>query len=567
MHIGILGGGPAAVWIYKRIAEEAIAGTEVSIFEKDDKPGAGMPYSKQGALPEHITNVSDNEIPYLVCSVEDWLPNAPAEVLTQFDMQDAQLNEYKVLPRLLFGAYLHGQFRLLQDIARKNKIITHVHTHTSVTDIKLNEPGKGVTISTDKHENNVFDKVVICTGHHWPAPQEAKTANWFDSPYPPTKLAKSFSGSVAIKGASLTAIDALRTLAANNGSYTKNNDGTYKYVLNEASKGFNITLHSLHGLLPALRFHLADTHLTPVPVLTPSEMQEVKTENGGFIPLDYLYQRHFIDVLKKQSPLWYDKVKDLSLEEFIEGMLHKREDIDPFQLFKAEYKEAEKSIRRQESIPWKEALGALSYAINYPAKHMSAEDMLRVKKVLMPLVSIIIAYVPQSSAREMMALHDAGVLTMKAVTTKSKAEPNENGGCTYFYEDENGNKSSQTFDMYVNATGQAPLLYNQIPFESLKESNTISPAYILYQSEAAGKSDIENGNTQAKLNANGQPVLELPGIMINDQFSVLDIYGRASQEIFVMAVPFIAGINPDYSGLDFCEKASKEIIKPLLAQN
>jgi hypothetical protein len=28
----------------------------------------------------------------------------------------------------------------------------------------------------------------------------------------------------------------------------------------------------------------------------------------------------------------------------------------------------------------------------------------------------------------------------------------------------------------------------------------------------------------------------------------------------MMAVPYIGGFNPDYSGLDFCEAASKEII-------
>ena len=51
--------------------------------------------------------------------------------------------------------------------------------------------------------------------------------------------------------------------------------------------------------------------------------------------------------------------------------------------------------------------------------------------------------------------------------------------------------------------------------------------------------------------------------MINDYFQVVDSYGAVNNRIFVMAVPYIGGVNPDYSGLDFCEAASARIIKRL----
>ena len=31
-----------------------------------------------------------------------------------------------------------------------------------------------------------------------------------------------------------------------------------------------------------------------------------------------------------------------------------------------------------------------------------------------------------------------------------------------------------------------------------------------------------------------------------------------------MAVPFIGGLNPDYSGLDFCDTAAERIVEALL---
>ena len=73
-RIGLLGGGPAALFMFKRIVEEGPGDTEVTVFERRDQLGAGMPYSIVGAGNEHITNVSDNEIPELGTSVKEWLP-------------------------------------------------------------------------------------------------------------------------------------------------------------------------------------------------------------------------------------------------------------------------------------------------------------------------------------------------------------------------------------------------------------------------------------------------------------------------------------------------------------
>lgn len=70
-----------------------------------------------------------------------------------------------------------------------------------------------------------FDEVVICTGHKWPVKNEGVTAGYFDSPYPPSKLKLKMNHPVAIKGSSLTAIDAIRTLVRSNGTFdTGRND-------------------------------------------------------------------------------------------------------------------------------------------------------------------------------------------------------------------------------------------------------------------------------------------------------------------------------------------------------
>ena len=76
--------------------------------------------------------------------------------------------------------------------------------------------------------------------------------------------------------------------------------------------------------------------------------------------------------------------------------------------------------------------------MNYPAKHFSAEDMLRLKSALMPLISVIIASLPQSSYREIMALHDAGLIELIQVNKDSTVEPHPESGGIYCYKTEDG---------------------------------------------------------------------------------------------------------------------------------
>ena len=58
--------------------------------------------------------------------------------------------------------------------------------------------------------------------------------------------------------------------------------------------------------------------------------------------------------------------------------------------------------------------------------------------------------------------------------------------------------------------------------------------------------------------------LRVSGLAINDSFQVVDKYGVANSQIFMMAVPYIGGYNPDYSGLDFCEEASDQVISKIV---
>ena len=561
-RIGLLGGGPSALFMYKRLIEANDSNFEVEIFERKSQLGAGMPYSREGALQEHITNVSANEIPEIVTPMSEWINTVP-ELLETYNITPEKFNEYKVLPRLLFGRYLEDQFALLQQQAKENGIPTIVHLQSEVSDITDHPDTSNVEVELSNGNKFYFDSVIICTGHNWPHEHEGKYPGYFDSPYPPSKLELQLNHSVAIRGSSLTAIDAIRTLARQNGHFEERGDGLLKYIPAAGSDGFKMVMHSRNGLLPAVRFHLEDTHLKNDSLLTPEDITAHREKNGGYLSLDYIFEKDFKDLFKEKDPQFYSRIKDMDIEAFVDEMMQLRENLDPFVLLRAEYAEAEKSIRRHESVYWKEMLAVLSFAMNYPAKYLSAEDMLRLKKTLMPLISIVIAFVPQTSCREMLALHDAGKLDIVSVGNDGRVEPRDDGGITYYYTGHEGEEKAVRYHTFVDSIGQPHLRFKDFPFKGLSKGKTVTPALLKFRDNGAGEASLAEGNKEVQRASNGDYYLQVPGIGINDDFQVLDQYGAYSSRVYVMAVPYIGGYNPDYSGLDFSEAASARIIERL----
>jgi len=562
IKVAILGGGPSSLFVLKRLIESD-AQVHIDMYERKSKIGAGMPYSEEGANVEHITNVSDNEIPEIVSSIKDWIKTVPEKKLAKFNIIPDDFSRYHVLPRLLFGEYLSAQFTLLSDEAKKVGIPIRVHTGVTIVDI-IDEPDKNsVRVETEDGEVMDFDAVVICTGHNWPKKNEGKVSGFYDSPYPPSKLQIKLNHPVAVKGSSLTAIDAIRTLARANGTFEKDENEKLKFVASKESEKFRIVMHSRNGLLPAIRFHLEEPQLSSDSLLTPGQVEQNRKENGGFISLDYLFDKNFKEGFKKKDPKFYKQIKDMSMEEFVENMMSMRQGKEPFELFREEYREAEKSIEKRQSIFWKEMLAELSYTMNYPAKYMSAEDMLRLKEVLMPLISMVIAFVPQSSCEELFALHDAGKLDIVSVGSDSSVEPDEKGGAVYKYTDEQKKSHKVRYKTYVDCSGQPHLDIGDLPFKSLRTKGSVSQAVLKFKSAEKAETLLKEGNKLVVQNNNGDYFLKVSGIAINDNFQIVNDYGMDNERVYIMAVPYMGGYNPDYSGLDFSEVASACIVEKL----
>ncbi|MGJ1238182.1 FAD/NAD(P)-binding protein [Sphingobacterium siyangense] len=565
IHVAIIGGGPSGLFMYKRLVEKNIAGLKVSIFESRKQLGAGMPYSYEGATSEHLTNVSDHEIPALVSTIEDYVQSLSETTLRSYGIDVDDFNRYKVVPRLLLGRYLSEQFMLLKRMADGKGIETQIHLGSQVSDIIDLDSQMQVKIMVGSTDTYIVDKVIICTGHKWPTRYEGNVEHYFESPYPPSKLALKTDHAVGLRGASLTAIDAIRTLARHNGSFEALETGELRYQIDPGSENFKLLMHTRSGLLPAIRFHQEEPFLANKLLISEEELMLNRLENEGFVSLDFLFDRNFKAQFKEKDPDFYAIVEKLSLEDFVEAVLSLREQKDAFEGFRQEHEQALKSIRRRQSIYWKEVLSALSFTLNYPAKYMSAEDMLRLKKVLMPLISIVIAFVPQSSSRELLALHDAGRLEVVNVGTDSRVEPASDRGANYFYTDESGIEVKTYYKTFVDCVGQRPLNFEEFPFKSLVDNGNVSPAYLRFRSVEQAKEQMLAGNDHMFVAPDGAIFLQVPGVKIDDSFRLVDHSGNAGQRLFMMAVPYMGGYNPDYSGLDFCA-ATSAIIASKIAE-
>lgn len=520
-----------------------------------------MPYSPAGALKEHITNVSADELPEMTKMLDAWILDLPSETLAEFNIKRENFHEKKVVPRLLFGRYLTEQFSALREQAQKIGIKLNLHMNVKVIDV-IDAPDKHeVSLKLEDGLLMPFDHVILCTGHHWQKNHERTVDGYFDSPYPPSKLAKKFDHKIVIRGSSLTAVDAIKTIAKNNGTFYWEKDRC-RFKRNKDSPKFCIEMHSRDGLLPSVRIHMDEPHVDSKSLIPEDKIAQNMRENNGFLQLDFLFEQGFKMPLAESAPNLYEQIRHMSIEQFVKEMMTHREDFSPFELLKREYVQSLKSIRNEQAVPWKEMLASLSFAMNYPAKHLSAEDMLRLREHLMPLISVVIAFLPQSSCETLLALHDAGCLELILDGSSGEVEVDDKNQIIYKTKEPSGNKEivCQTF---IDCIGQKQFDIADFPFQSLVKNSSICGARLKFKSANQAKNRLAQGDKDIEQEGNDY-YLRVPGVAISDEFRVVDKVGKPNHRIYLMAVPYIGGFNPDYSGLDFCEQASKRIVNHIL---
>lgn len=570
--LAVVGSGPSALYLLKHLLDraECLKGKlrHIAVFEKSPPMGMGMPYTPRTADRFSMSNISSEELPELIQPFADWLRSQSPESRLAWGMGETEIREDEVYPRLALGHYLQAQYREITARLGKAGIPVIEHPGGGIADI-VSEDAEGQVLLRQENGKEIrCDRVVIATGHFWPDEDEPE-AGYYASPWPLKKLLPAegvfHRFRIGTMGASLSAFDVITSLAHRHGRFEDEEDGLSFHPY-DGAEDFQVVMHAANGLLPHLQFDQVE----PMREIYRHVDRETLFGlcDGGFLRLETYFDRvcrpAFVEAFGKDgNEALVAKLSDpaFGLEDFIETMTGTHEYDDAFEGMKAEMAEARASVENRRPVHWKEVLDDLMYTLNFHAEFLPAEDHRFLKSTLMPFVMNVVAAMPLSSARILLALHDAGKLNMVSgkveIAGKSPGKGTtvkmEDGGKTYEY------------PIFVDCSGQKPLEMEELPFGSLVKDGWVRKARARF-CDAGESSTVEDDEKSRVFKENGDVFYEIGGIDIDDSYHLIGKGGQTHPRIWNIAFPQIAGLRPYSYGLQSCNETAGILVRRWAAE-
>lgn len=581
-HVAIIGGGMMGTYLLRHLIANNAA-SDITIIEKSKTFGPGLAYSSDWVDPQNnFANSGSQEIPDLIEPLDVWLKNRPLDqrMIEGNAIPNSVIHKGKIFPRAVLGEYFSDQFKALVALAQSRGIRVHLKAETSARDI-IDDPKQHKTsvlcASKGLVETLAFDTVINASGHVFSARREPSTPGYYDSPWPIHRLlaqGETLNCPIAIKGSSLSAVDVALTMASKHGQFERDEDGKLHYVRSPNCEKFRLDMLSRRGLLPNLRCHFEYPEHDIYRYISKPDIEKLIAEHDGHLPLDYMFSEIFKKNLA-QKPLdpssseIYEAAKDKSLEDFVRIVEQKRQSNGAFKTMAAELAESDASLRDRQPIYWKEVLDDVMYTIGMYAHYMTAEDMIRFQRQLMPLGAYVIAFMPLESAEKILALNEAGVLQLHATGSNYavSTEPHQHGATLHYT---NQGKSVDThYPVYIDATGQKPARFEDYPYPSLRETGLAKPAEVVFanEAEALKESTQAAGEPHTVHQRNGRHYLQLGGVQVDDDFRLVGKNGVPHPRIYETGIANIMGCYPYCQALPFCNDAALDVVSHMVGRD
>ncbi len=455
-----MGSGPMAIYLLKYLAasDEALA---ISIFEASSCAGMGMPYDPSLNADYMLCNAFSREIPAPVRPLIDWLKDRPKRELGEWELSAHDLTARAFYPRVLIGEYLHSQFEDLCENARDAGHVIDVLTECLVVDIEAANGGKAnVQYQSGQSVKSLqFDAVVIASGHSWSDVPQIDEVNLV-SPWPYTNITRLEQNDIGVLGSSLSAIDIVIALGHARGQFEESGS-RISWVPNDRENRVRITMVSKMGIMPEGDFYYPFPY-EPLVCLT-KEAMEAEIARG----VDGVLNRVFAllcDELDAADPDYLGRLPETArtVEGFAPAYFSRRREVGGLRSVKRDLAGSRETMRRKETIAHRYALLRGHEAFDHILRELTETDYQRFLDHLMPMFADCYAAVPHLSLARITALYDAGVLEL--VATVEGAEFSQMGNGSIAVETEDG---TATFDVIVDARGQAPANLADLPFPSL----------------------------------------------------------------------------------------------------
>ncbi|WJG10265.1 FAD/NAD(P)-binding protein [Aliiglaciecola sp. LCG003] len=491
----------------------------ISIFDKSKVLGCGMPYDVYATDIYSMANIASEEIPALQISFADWLREQDQATLQDLNLDDKEISDSEVYNRRALGQYLCAQYKLLTNNLRAAGFIINEYSATEIVDIA--QQGDSVKLKDVEGNDYSTDYLFIATGHAFPNDDKPEFG-YYGSPWPIRKIlpssGKYFDFNMGTLGASLSAFDVISSLFHRHGTFTEQGDKLV-YTAHNGAENFKITLHDANGWLPHLQYEQKEPmralyrHVDRQTLLSLLDKQ-------GHLRLAVYFDKVCRPALGQAfredfKPDMIAKLQDptFTLMDFVEAMSVRHSYDDPFSGMQQELPAAKNSVENDRPIHWKEVTDDLMYTLNYHAELMPAEDHITFNDIVMPFLMNVIAALPLSSAKIMLALHAAGKLDLKAGNIDDISF--ENNKTIVRFTDPSGNKKECHYPVFVSCGGQSALEIDDYPFTSLVKDGSVQAARVKFSKPVDEK----------------QPFYFLKGIDVDPGYRVYAKDGQANNHI------------------------------------
>lgn len=448
-----------------------------------------------------LANIASIEIPPISETYLAWLDAQPAGRLRDYGLNPDDLDERQFTPRLLLGEYFRDQLLALIEQAQSQGTEVDIYENTDVTDV-AEHAGKLFLSLDDGSKLGPFDRVILATGHDFPDVDDA-TRGYFPSPWSGLIQADVPAVRVGIMGTSLSSIDAAMAVATKHGRFRHKSGGlTYQTT----ADGLHMTLMSWTGVLPEADFYCPIPY-RPLQILTDDAVSQCAKADQ---PLDAVFDL-LRDEITSEDPDYADQIglATLTADSFAGAYFAKRMSQDPFHWARENLAEVEYNKAQKITVPWRYALlrmhekvEAIVAGLNEPDRHRFDEGL---KKVFVDNY----AAVPSESISRLLALRDAGVLSVLALGEDYDLARKSDHTVIM------AKGRMHSFDVFIDARGQKALNSADIPFPSLRNA----------------------------LVSTGQKVPAL-----GEDFGLLDVPGYESR-LVLAAIPYLMHERPFVQGI------------------
>ncbi|WP_295043534.1 FAD-NAD(P)-binding protein [uncultured Paracoccus sp.] len=454
-RIAIVGTGPTGVYAFQQLLEIG-APLSVALFEKGARAGIGMPYSPETASTSMLANIASIEIPPVVTPYLDWLQDQPAATLASYGLDARDLDERQFTPRLLLGQYYRDQFLTLVDAARQAGHDIQVHEGTEVLDILPGTDGLRLTTAAGPGEAG-FDRVILATGHDFPD-DDNPDDGYFPSPWSGLIRADIPAVPVGIMGTSLSSIDAAMAVAAQHGRFRRKDDDLR---FDTDSDGLRIVLMSRTGVLPEADFYCPIPY-QPLAVMTDAALAACLSSDR---PLDALFDLVRAEIIQA-DPAYALRIglAGLDADSFADAYFADREASDPFRWARRNLAEVERNKARRITVPWRYALLRMHEKAEEILAELPDDDRERFDSGLKKVFVDNYAAVPSESIRRLLALRDAGILSVLALGQDYDLTRHDSGTTI------TAHGKTHDFPVFIDARGQKPLETGDLPFPTLRDA-------------------------------------------------------------------------------------------------